>query len=127
MFTEKELNTLRSCWVLPDGTLWSVPAEAHDTNLPDEYYDPSFNQQDEITQVEKKCFRMSFWWGWDADISQMTISCITLTEPQQQIIMYLLASKIITSNQIETVGDHWKNLEEILVNIERQIKSLEKK
>lgn len=126
MFTKRELETLRSCWVLPTGELWAVPAESHDMNLPDGYYEvtPEYNyNNDEIKQVEQKCFRMSFWWGWDADISQMTIGCKTLTEPQQQIIMYLLASKIITFRKIETIGDNWKHLDEILSNIEQQLKN----
>jgi hypothetical protein len=105
MFTKEELNSLRSCWVLPDGKFWTVPAEAHDRNLPDGYYNDNWDENKSIDEVEKKCFRMSFSWGWTAEVSQMTIpnNC-ELTEPQKQIIKYLLMAKIINSNQIEYYG-----------------------
>jgi len=106
MFTEKQLDHLRSCWVLPDGKLFPVPSEQHDNYLPDGYYKPnsSYNGNDEILQVEKKCFRMSFGWGWDAEISQMTIACDDLTEPQKQIIKYLYKAKIVKWNQISVIS-----------------------
>ena len=102
MFTKEELNSLRSCWILPDGTFWTVPPEEHDINLPDGYYDDNWDMNKSIDEVEQKCFRMSFSWGWTAPISQMTIpSKCKLTEHQMQIIRYLLMAKIIKYNQIE--------------------------
>ena len=123
MFTDSELDTLRSCWVLPDGKLWSVPSESHDWNLPDGLYKESFDGNGSVLEVESKCFRMSFSWGWTAPISQMTIAATCdLTEPQKQIIRYLLMAKIITYKQIQYHG-HREEIYAMLDEIETQIKN----
>ena len=118
MFNKKELQTLKSCWVLPDGKLWAVPPESHDRDLPDGYYNENWDINKSIDEVEKKCFRMSFSWGWDAPVSQMTIpSKCDLTEPQKQIIKYLLMAKIINSNQIEYYGSR-KDFYDLLTELD---------
>ena len=120
MFTKAELEKLQSCWILPDGKIYPVPNEQHDNYLPDAYYTKSNNfdyTASEVAQVEKKCFRMSFGWGWDAEISQMTIACDYLTDNQKSIIKYLLNAKIITWNQICVVSHSFSRnelLDEIL-------------
>ncbi len=114
MFTEEEINKLRSCWVLPDGSIEEVPSEQHDDYLPDGY--------ETVLEAEKKCFRMSFGWGWDAPISQMTISSnCELTEKQKQVIKYLLMAKIITHRQIEYYGDR-EEFYALLTEVENELK-----
>ena len=122
MFTEEELQTLKSCWVLPDGKLWSVQPEQHDNYLPDGYYDENWDYNKSISEVEKKCFRMSFSWGWDAQISQMTISeSCELTETQYQVIKYLVLSKTITIRQIEYYGND-EAFYTFLTEVEKELK-----
>ncbi len=122
MFTKKELNDLRSCWVLPDGKIWAVSPEAHDRNLPDGYYNDNWDVNKSIDEVEKKCFRMSFSWGWTAPISQMTIPAkCELTEQQKQVIKYLLMAKIITHRQIEYYGDR-EEFYALLTEVENEMK-----
>ncbi len=116
MFSEEELDQLRSCWILPDGTHYVVPGERHDDNLP-----PGFRT---IESAEKRCFRMSFGWGWTAPISQMTIACERITEEQRNVIKYLLKSGTIKEDQICALNSFGRDrqkkrdlLEEILSEI----------
>lgn len=104
MFTKEKLNQLRSCWVLPDGEIYPVPSEQHDGYLPDGYYEEGWENENQIAEVEKKCFRMSFGWGWDAPISQMTIACDNLTDAQKNIIKYLCMAGVINWKQIRVHG-----------------------
>ncbi len=96
MFTKKELQDLRSCWILPNGVIYPVPAERHDLYMPSKY-------KDDVLKAEKECFRMSFWFGFDAEISQMSIAC-PLTEEQIIIIRCLVNSKTIDYRKIRLVG-----------------------
>ena len=123
MFTEEEINKLRSCWILPDGKFWTVPPEAHDRNLPDGYYNENWDMNKSIDEVETKCFRMSFSWGWNAEISQMTIPAkCKLTEKQIQVIRYLLMAKIIKSSQIEYYGKNDNEFYAMLDEVEKELK-----
>lgn len=121
MFTKEELKKLQSCWVLPDGKLYAVAPESHDMYLPDGYYKEAWDNQQQIDNVEKKCFRMSFSWGWDAPISQMTIRC-DLTESQKQIIRYLLMAKTITYSQIEYCGNNDDDFYAMLSEVDKELK-----
>ena len=62
MYTLKELNQkIESCWILPDGTVYTVPMEQHDNYLPDGYKT--------VNAAEKACCKFSCGWNFSAPIS----------------------------------------------------------
>lgn len=100
-YTKEFLWENRSCWILPDGSVFKVPQESHDDHLPDFCTD--------IKHAENTCVRVSCCWGYTAPISEIFLPK-KLTTYQAQVLVGINESlKELEGNNIEKKIDIWHN------------------